>query len=151
VTWFEDVSIGEGRELGTHRFTEEEIIAFARQFDPQPFHIDPEAARQSHFGGLVASGWHTVAIWMKCNIAARGPREAEGQGPSPGFTDLRWPAPVRPGDVVRFRITPIERLERPAWGIVRSRCEGTNQDGTLVLSFVGEVIHFRRAHHPHGN
>ena len=94
--WFEDFKIGSKMELGSYTFTEEEIIRFARKYDPQPFHVDPEAAKNGPYGGLIASGWHTSATWMKLMIALRQstPRPAEDDspqgGPSPGFFDMRW-------------------------------------------------------------
>ncbi len=124
--WFEDIEIGGKRVLGTHTFTEDEIIAFAKKYDPQSFHIDPEAAKASMFGGLIASGWHTAAIWMRLAIESRQ-REAAGRrrrGPGRGFARLsrtcKWLRPVRPGDTpdihdrnhgqTGFEVAPRARL-----------------------------------------
>jgi acyl dehydratase len=144
--WFEDVAIGTKRDLGTYTFTEEEIIAFARKYDPQPFHIDPEAAKHSMFGGLIASGWHTAAIWMKLAIAERERAKASGNplmrsGVSPGFEDMRWLRPVRPGDTLHYTSETIEKValrSRPELGLVKTRNEARDQMGELVFSFVGK-------------
>jgi acyl dehydratase len=156
MPWLEDIPLGMRTELGTHTFTEEEIIAFARKFDPQPFHIDPEAARTGPFGGLVASGWHTTAIWMKLMVRSRlnsdGPADPDGTkppagGPSPGFLELKWPVPVRPGDTISFSTTTREKIDmksRPNMGIIRSLNEGVNQKGETVLSFLGQGLIMRR-------
>ena len=152
--WFEDLRVGRQISLGEHTFTEDDIIAFARQYDPQPFHVDPIAARDSLFGGLVASGWHTASIWMRLMAdyqrrqAREGHELAPGErqprfGISPGFKQLRWLQPVRPGDTLRFsaRITGKTRLNsRPEWGLIDSRNEAVNQNGALVMSFIGQVF-----------
>jgi len=147
MPWFEDIAIGTRWSGGPHRFTEEEIIAFARQYDPQPFHVDPAAAQASAFGGLVASGWHTCAIWMRFFIRQQQARPLSpgepATGPSPGIVDLRWPAPVRPDDEIAFSGTVIEKRHlrtRPAWGIIRQRAEGINQNGETVLSFIAQGL-----------
>ena len=155
--FFEDVPIGEEIALGSHAFDAEAIKDFARQFDPQPFHLDEEAAAHSLFGGLAASGWHTAAGWMTCfvawrkreaeEMAARGERLAR-PGPSPGFRDMKWLKPVHPGDTISYRARVIDKVElrsRPEWGLVVSLNEGFNQKGELVFSFVGQVMTERRA------
>ncbi len=152
--WFEDFRIGARMDLGSYTFTEEEIIRFAKKYDPQPFHIDPEAAKAGPFGGLVASGWHTGATWMKLMIRLRqttprpkGDDSPQG-GPSPGFFDMRWPNPVRPGDTVTYSAECVERVtlkSRPGWGIVRHRNEGFNQKGEMVFHFIGQGLMPRRA------
>ncbi len=144
--WFEDIVIGTRRDLGTYTFTEDEIIAFAKKYDPQPFHIDPEAAKQSMFGGLIASGWHTAAIWMKLTIAERDRARAGGDplmrsGVSPGFEDLRWLKPVRPGTTLHYTSETIEKValrSRPELGLVKTRNEARDQKRELVFSFVGK-------------
>jgi acyl dehydratase len=157
MPWFEDVEIGTRTELGSYTFTAEEIIRFAQKFDPQPFHIDLEAAKSGPFGGLIASGWHTSATWMKLMIRSRRTRGEEPAdetgrkpqgGPSPGFLDMRWPAPVRAGDTITYSSTVIEKIElrsRPNWGIIRSRNEGVNQKGELVMSFIGQGLTERKS------
>ena len=152
MPWFEDLDIDLYRDLGSHCFTEAEIIRFARKFDPQYFHIDPVLAAAGPFGGLIASGWHSLATWMKLMVAAMQ-REAvtaaasgsrsPASGPSPGFLDLTWPHPVRPGDTIRYSTTLIEKVtlkSRPDWGLVRGRNEGVNQRGELVLRFTGQGL-----------
>ena len=125
-------------ELGSQSVAESDIIEFARQYDPQPIHIDPDAAGRSSFGGLIASGWHTGALFMRLlvtNLIAK----TSSMG-SPGMEDLRWPLPVRPGDTLTAQIEVLEtRLSnsRPAMGIVRWRGEVRNQDGRLVMSATG--------------
>jgi acyl dehydratase len=155
MPWFEDITPGLRRELGSYCFTEAEIIAFALKFDPQYFHVDPVAAASSPYGGLIASGWHNVATWMKLMVASmRALSQSEpadgrrpGSGPSPGFLDLKWPHPIRPGDTIHYRTEFIDKRElksRPNWGLIRSRNEGVNQHGALVLSFIGQALVERR-------
>ena len=137
MQYFEDTVVGASRETGSHTFTAEAIIAFARQFDPQPFHTDPEAAKGSSFGGLVASGWHTAATVMRLIVDAAIDLES-GLG-SPGFDDLLWRKPVRPGDTVRARLTCLEKTpskSRPGIGSGRFMVEVFNQRDELVMSFV---------------
>jgi acyl dehydratase len=155
--FLEDIEIGSEEALGSYEFTRDAIVKFARKFDPQPFHVDDEAARQSHFGALCASGWHTAAAWMKCYVAFndhhRRERMARGDampaiGPSPGFENLRWPKPVYAGDVVAYRsqVTDKRALKsRPGWGLLASLNEGINQKGESVLSFEGRVLVQMRA------
>jgi len=131
---FEDFHPGQLLELGSRTITEEEIVAFARQFDPQPFHVDPEAAAESVFGGLIASGWHTGALWMRLYVDSMlGNADARG---SPGIEELRWLAPVRPGDTLSGRLTVLETTPsatRSDRGTVRIRGEMVNQDGVAVM------------------
>jgi len=152
--WLEDIELGSRNNLGDWLMDAEEMMAFAHKFDPQPFHIDPEAAAKSHFGGIIASGWFTLACWMRAMIKHRN-QQAEKYafagdkttgpkpliGPSPGFLNLTWPTPVRPGDVITFSATTAEKLvmkSRPGWGIIRSLNEGVNQNGELVLRYTGQ-------------
>lgn len=153
--FFEDLVIGETHELGSLVFTPEEIVAFARSFDPQPFHMDEEAARRSSFGGLCASGWHTAAGWMAAMVshrrrqeAALAPGAAPRLGPSPGFKDLRWLKPVYAGDRITYRSTVADKrasLSRPEWGLFFHHNTGVNQRGETVLSFNGCVFIERRS------
>ena len=150
--YLEEIEIGRIVELGSHHFTKEAILAFAKQYDPQPFHLDEEAAAKGPFGRLSASGWHTAAGWMKRYVATNQAAEAEMRaggrepaplGPSPGFTNLRWLKPVCPGDTITYRTTVTGKRElnsRPGWGLVFSLNEGFNQDGDLVFSFEGKVL-----------
>jgi acyl dehydratase len=148
MPYFDDARVGAIRELGSVHFSAEAIIAFARDYDPQYFHIDAEAAKKSQFGGLCASGWHTasacmrlVVVWFQSEIAADVARgESPGVvGPSPGFRDLKWPRPVFAGDTVTYRSELIDKRvskSRPGWGITINRLSGVNQNGDAVLSFV---------------
>ncbi|QLF70973.1 MaoC family dehydratase [Peteryoungia desertarenae] len=139
-------------KLGDVTFTDEDIIRFARQFDPQPFHTDAEAAKSFVFGGLCASGWHTCANWMKSFIrfwsAEMQRLQAEGSetpriGPSPGFNDLQWLKPVFAGDTISYWMTPIESRRMPGakgYMMVTALCEGFNQNGEPVLRFHSNII-----------
>jgi acyl dehydratase len=141
MRYFEDFQVGDIFDLGSTTVTEEEIIRFARQFDPQPFHTDPVLARDSIFGGLVASGWHTTAMFMR--LFFDGLLHETASIASPGVDDVRWLKPVRPGDVLRAHFTVIESTpskSKASLGIVRSRCEVFNQADELVMSLVG--VHF---------
>ncbi|MEC9346602.1 MAG: MaoC family dehydratase [Pseudomonadota bacterium] len=132
--YFEDVHVGLVRTTGTYEMTREEILAFASEFDPQPFHLDEEAAKRSVFGGLCASGWHTASVMMHLQVTSWISRE--GSMGSPGFDDLRWLRPVRPGDVLSVRNTCIEvtpSRSRPDKGSARFRAEVLNQNGEVVL------------------
>ena len=151
TTFYDDVSIGHESTFGAQLFTPELIIGFAALYDPQYFHLDAEAARHSHFGGLCASGWQTAAFWMKHYLAARTrsteARNAAGLpaavgGPSPGFTDMKWLRPVRAGDSVRYglRITGKRRAGRSGWGMVNTLNTGHAADGALVFSFHGRLL-----------
>lgn len=150
MRWFEEVEVGESIELGSHRFTDEEIIAFASRFDPQPFHVDHVAARHSHFGGLCASGWHTAVIWMRLNVEHRKRAAAEPGappldvlGPSPGFQNLQWLKPVYAGDTISYATTVVEKRalkSRPGWGLVTSHNKGWNQRRELAFAFTGHVF-----------
>ena len=142
--YFEDFEPGQVLELGSHTVSEDEIVEFARRFDPQPFHVDPEAAAGSVFGGLIASGWHTGSMWMRLYVDSMlGSTSAQG---SPGIEELRWLAPVRPGDTLHGRLTVLDTTpseRRPDRGTVRIQGEMVNQDGVTVLSMVSRG-HFGR-------
>ena len=142
---FEDLHEGQIIALGSHTMTSDEIVAFARQFDPQPFHIDPEAAAASTFGGLIASGWHTASVFMRLYVDAVL-ADAASMG-SPGIEQLRWLHPVRPGDELTgaFVVTSTRRSSKRAdRGTVFFRGEMTNQDGVVVLSMSGRGLFGRR-------
>jgi acyl dehydratase len=144
--YFEDFHAGEIMEVGSVTLTEEAIIAFARQYDPQPFHTDPEAAKSSMYGGLIASGWHTVSLFMNL-IVTRLLLDSSSLG-SPGVDELRWPMPVRPGDTLTGRMHSLETRvsnSRPTMGILRWRGEMHNQKGELVLSLLGTNFFGRQA------
>jgi acyl dehydratase len=143
--WFEDYEAGEVVEFGEYPVTQEEIVEFARRYDPQPFHVDPEAAKDSAYGGLIASGWHTCAIMMRL-LADGCVSEVASMG-SPGLDELRWLAPVRPGDVLRSRIRVLETRRsssKPDRGLVRLEQEAVNQRGEVVARWVGWNIYRAR-------
>ena len=132
---FEDFSAGQVVELGSVQVSAEEIVAFARQFDPQPFHLDPAAARDSIYGGLIASGLHTASLFTRLFVA--GVLNGSRSLGSPGFEQIRWPAPVRPDDTIRARWTVLAcraSRSKPERGIVRGHGEMLNQRNEIVLS-----------------
>lgn len=136
--YFEDLEPGRVHELGSVVVTEDEILDFARRWDPQAFHVDPEAAKESVFGGLIASGWHTGAMWMRLYVDSL--LDGAASMGSPGVEELRWLAPVRPGDTLSGRLTVLETTpsarRRQDRGTVRIRGEMVNQDGVTVMSMV---------------
>jgi acyl dehydratase len=145
MKYFEDVEIGETTRFGRYEVTREEIIEYARQFDPQPFHLDEEAARASMFGGLVASGWHTGAMFIRMVCDGMVPTAATSG--SMGFDDLKWLKPVRPGDVLSVESVVREKMEsrsRPDRGTVKIESRVSNQRGEVVMSLVSLVIYLRR-------
>jgi acyl dehydratase len=156
MRFFEDIEIGQRRELGAFTFTAEDIKRFARQFDPQRFHLSEEEGRNSLFGGLAASGWHVASVCMKIIVAdgQRAAREAAARGepvavwgPSPGFRELRWLKPVLAGDTLSFAsVVETKRTSesRPEWGIVQIRISGTNQRGELAYSLLSSAFVPRR-------
>jgi acyl dehydratase len=138
VRYFEDFRAGEVLELGRYVVSREQIIAFAREFDPQPFHLDEEAARRTIYGGLLASGWHTGAIFMR--LLAEGLLQDTASMGSPGLDELRWLRPVRPGDTLSARMTVLETVpsrSKPDRGLVRSLSEVLNQRGEVVMTLKG--------------
>ena len=141
----EDFQPGDVIELGSYRFDKDEIVDFGRRFDPQPFHTDEVAAKASSFGGLVASGWHTIAVLMRLMVETYiGGTESFG---SPGIDEIRWLQPVRPGDTIRGRATILEVVpsrSKPDRGHTLTRSEAFNQKGELVATFVGRGIFRRR-------
>ncbi len=154
MTMAETYAIGLKVDIGTYAFDADRIVAYATHFDPQPFHVDPEAARQSLFGGLCASGWHSCSAWMKTFVAfwteetarleSRG-LAAPKLGPSPGFKNLQWLRPIFAGDTVRYSVTLLSSrslASRPGWIINTILCEGENQDGIPVLRFESSVLEF---------
>lgn len=152
--WFENITPGESFDLGAHSFTEAEIIRFASAYDPQYFHVDPEAARHSHFGGIVASGWHTVSVGHRCMVDAldaeeqrlRGLGEEPGvSGPSPGINTMAFKAPVRPGDTIRYRMIVTGKRPSnsiPGWGLLFNTIEAHNQRDELV--YRAELVGFSK-------
>ncbi len=146
--WWEDLQEGDTRDLGAITPTAEETVAFARQFDPQPFHLDPEAARDSVFGALSASGWHTCALAMRL-VVTNFLVHTSSLG-SPGLDSVKWLKPVFPGDTLRLQHTIIEKRpmrSRPDVGLARTAWEMFNQHGDKVLHIEGYGM-FRRRPEP---
>ena len=138
MRYFEDFRVGERIELGSVTVTEEEIIDFARQFDPQPFHISPEQAKHSFYGGLIASGWHTVSLLMRLMVDAMI-NDTISFG-SPGVDEVRWLKPVRPDDTLQACLTILETIpskSRADLGILKSKSEVCNQFGEHALTLNG--------------
>jgi acyl dehydratase len=145
MLYFEDFPPGDVRESPARTVTREEIVAFARDFDPQPFHTDEAAAKHTLFGGLVASGWHTTAIYMRL-MWETFLKDTASLG-SPGVDEVRWLKPVRPGDTLRARFTVLEAVpsrSKPDRGIVRSLSEVFNQHGEVVMTLRGLGLFGRR-------
>ena len=143
--FFEDFGVGDVIELGSHHITKEAVVAFARQFDPQTFHLDEEAARQTIYGGLIASGWHTGSLMMRL-LYEGAVRHTVSLG-SPGIDEMRWLRPVRPGDTLSARMTVIQcdpSRSKPDRGIVRSLLEMRNQHGEVVMTIKGMSLLGRR-------
>jgi len=142
---FEDIEIGDRMTFGSLDVTADDIKRFARDYDPQPFHMDEEAGKATHFGGLVASGWHTAAMTMKLLIS--DPENSVASLGSPGFDELRWRRPVRPGDRLHVTSECIEKTpsrSRPEMGVVRFQVNTYNQDDEVVMSFVSIAMIARR-------
>ena len=143
---YEDIEIGEATDLGSHLFSKEEMLSYATRFNPQYFHADEAAAKASLYGGLIASGWHTGAMWNRHVVTHRldaaeavsdSGRQPARIGPSIDILDMKWSGPVRPGDTLAFstKITGKSDLaEFPGWGVVTSFDEGVNQRGETVFS-----------------
>jgi acyl dehydratase len=132
--YFEDYALGSTRECESVSVDEASIVVFAKEFDPQPLHVDPVAAAAGPFGGLIASGWHTAALVMRLLVDNYLPAEASLG--SPGLDEIRWPYPVRPGDTLRVRVTVVESrrsLSKPDRGIIKTMVEAANQDGRTVM------------------
>jgi acyl dehydratase len=135
--FFEDYEAGRSYEFGAITVSEAEIVEFARRFDPQDFHLDPQKAAASRFGGIVASGWHTVGLAMRLFVDHYISHVASLA--SPGVDEIRWPNPLRPGDTLRIRVTVLEARpsrSKPDRGIVRASVEAMNQRDELVLSMI---------------
>jgi acyl dehydratase len=136
--YWDDYEVGQKYPLGSATFTEQEIVDFARQFDPQPFHVDAAAAQQSMYGGLIASGWHVASKMMRLfvdNYVDR--RTALG---SPGVDELRWLKPVRPGDTLSGWVEcagKVPSKSKPTMGVIHEHWHVTNQNGELVMTTKG--------------
>lgn len=145
MRYFDDFQPGDTFEYGPATITREEILAFARQFDPQPFHLSDEAGAATHFGGLVASGWHTASVGHRLLVDGLL-HDAASQG-SPGVDELRWLKPVRPGDVLTLRMTVVEATpsrSRPDRGAIVWTSELRNQHGEVVMTLRGVGLFGRR-------
>src|ERR1700736_1912584 len=138
--YFEDVKVGDRFKSSTYTVTEESIISFAREFDPQSFHLDPAKAEQTIFEGLIASGWHTASITMRLFVQTLS--FAEG-AIGLGVDELRWPNPVRPGDVLEVETEIIDLREsrsKPDHGIIRLRNVTSNQRGEIVQTMLASAM-----------
>jgi acyl dehydratase len=146
VIYFEDIEVGRETEFGSYEVTREEVLDFARKYDPQPFHLSDEAAAKTHFGRLAASGWHSCAMTMAVIARAVVKDEQAGLG-SPGVDELRWLKPVYPGDTLTVTGKIIEKTpsrSKPDLGSFRTQTEVTNQDGVPVMRFTSIVLIRRR-------
>ena len=145
MRYWEDFAVGDVTELGPVTVSEEEIVEFASRYDPQPFHLDAEAGRATPFGGLIASGWHTTALFM--GMFVRAVLVDSASLGSPGVEEIRWTAPVRPGDTLsgRATVTQVEPSSRnPGRGTVFTTNEVVNQDGVTVLTMKARGFFARR-------
>lgn len=146
MQYFEDLIIGSRQSFGRYQVTREEVIEFARKYDPQPFHLDDEAAARTHFGRLAASGWHTCAMTMAMIVENIEKHQQAGLG-SPGVDELRWLKPVFPGDILRCEAELIEATpsrSKPDIGSFRSNMTTYNQHDEPVLRFTSIVLIRRR-------
>ena len=146
MIYFEDLDIGAETEFGSYDVTREEVLEFAHKYDPQPFHLDDDAAAKTHFGRIAASGWHTCAMTMAVIARKVVAEEQAGLG-SPGVDELRWLKPVYPGDTITVRSTLVDKTpsrSKPEIGSFRSLTTVTNQDGVPVLTFTSIVLIRRR-------
>ncbi len=138
MLYYEDIEVGVVRRFGSKQVTREEVIDFAAKYDPQPFHIDDEAAANTHFRRLSASGWHTGSMAMRMMVDNMKEHEQAGLG-SPGIEDLRWLTPVYPGDTLRCETEVLEKrrsASRPEMGLFKSRLTVFNQHDAPVMTMV---------------
>jgi acyl dehydratase len=146
IKWyFEDFEPGRTIEVGSRTLNEEEILAFATQFDPQPFHVNKDAASQSIYGGIIASGWHTCALMMRMMVD--GFLSSAASLGSPGVDEIRWMRPVRPGDTLTVTSTVLDARpssSKPDRGVVHTMWEAKNQDGETVVTVKGMGMFRRR-------
>ena len=142
LRYFEDIAIGEKTSFGRYPVTRDEVIEFASKYDPQPFHLSDEAAAQTHFGRLSASGWHTCAMVMAMVVESLKEQRQAGLG-SPGIDELKWLKPVYPGDTLRCETEIIEKRasrSRPDMGIYKSRMTVFNQDDVPVMTYISNGL-----------
>ena len=138
MQYFEDIEVGSKASFGNYEVTRDEVIAFAQKYDPQPFHLSDEAAAETHFGRLSASGWHTCAMTMAMVVENLKANAQAGLG-SPGIDELRWLRPVYPGDTLRCESEVLDKRaseSRPEMGIFHSRMTVFNQNDKPVMSFI---------------
>ena len=138
MLYFEDIEVGVVRRYGRYEVTREEVLDFARRYDPQPFHLDDEAAAATHFGRLSASGWHTGAMAMRMMVDDMATRRQAGLG-SPGIEQLRWLRPVYPGDTLRCESEVVSKrrsASRPEMGLLNGRATVFNQNDEAVMTMV---------------
>lgn len=146
MRYFEDLEVGAETDFGSYEVTREEVLEFARKYDPQPFHLSDEAAAKTHFGRIAASGWHTAAMTMAVIARYVVADEQAGLG-SPGIDELRWLKPVYPGDTIHVRGKIIETRpsqSKPQIGSFRTETTVTNQDDVPVMRFTSIVLIRRR-------
>ncbi len=144
--FFEDLEIGHREEFGSYDVTREEVIEFASKYDPQPFHLNDEAAKKSVFGGLCASGWHTGSMLMAMMVKHFTEQGLAVMG-SPGLDQIRWKKPVMVGDTIRASTELLELSEsksRPTLGFIKSSYEVYNQKGEVVMTMIGNAMVMRR-------
>lgn len=142
MKFYEDIEVGAKNAFGRYEVTREEVMEFASKYDPQPFHLDDEAAAQTHFGRLSASGWHTCSMTMAMMVENMKGEKSAGLG-SPGVDQIRWKKPVYPGDTLRCETEIIEKrrsASRPEMGIFKSRIRTYNQDEEVVLEMVSNGL-----------
>ena len=142
MIYFEDLQVGAQTEFGSYHVTREEVLEFARKYDPQPFHLSDEEAAKTHFGRIAASGWHTAAMTMAVLARHVVAHEQAGLG-SPGIDDLRWKKPVYPGDTLHVHGEILEKTasrSRPEMGSFRTLTTVTNQNDETVMSFISIVL-----------
>jgi acyl dehydratase len=157
VSFFEDIRVGERTIVGRHTFTAEDIKSFAERYDPQVFHVDEDAAAESHFGALCASGWHSAIVFMRLMLETRRREQeqalARGEpmaqtGPALGLGELKWLRPVYAGDTLEYTIEVLELRvsnSRPRFGLMTIRTSGIKQNGELAISFLSTSFVERRA------
>ncbi len=142
MQFYEDLVVGDSERFGAYPVTREEVIAFAARYDPQPFHLDDEAAAQTHFGRLSASGWHTCAMTMALLVERHQRVGHQGLG-SPGVDDLRWLRPVYPGDTLSVEIEVLSKRRsqtKPDRGLFQTATRVYNQDNVLVLTMTSHAM-----------
>ena len=142
MLYFEDIEIGVTRAYGRYEVTREEVVQFAEKYDPQPFHLDDEAAAKTHFGRISASGWHTCSMVMRMMVENMKANKQAGLG-SPGVDQLRWKKPVYPGDILRVESTVTEKRRsksRREMGIFKSTLQVFNQDDDIVLEMISNGL-----------